>query len=293
MSNKFSKIGILAHIVFILLVILCIFPFALLIVASFTDDQTILNYGYSLFPRKWSLSAYQYLFSSGAYIFHAYLITIIVTVVGTTVSLFITAALGYVISRKDLPGRVPLSFIVFFTILFNGGLVPTYLVYTQMFHLKDTIFALLIPGLLMNGFNVLMMRTYFQVNIPTAIIESAMIDGSSELKTFYKIILPLSTPILATIGLFTGLSYWNDWNNGLIYITNKDVMSLQTVLNRILLDIQYLTTSTSMTNVDTSKIPTSTVRMAIAVIGVIPVLIVYPFFQKYFEKGLTIGSVKG
>lgn len=290
---KVSKVEILANIILILLVFGCIFPFMLLIVGSFTDNATLEMNGYSLFPKKWSVYAYQYLLRSGEYILRAYIITMLVTLVGTSVSLLMTSALAYAISRKDLPGRNVLSFLIFFVTLFNGGLVPTYLVYTKIFHVQNTIFALLIPGLLMSGMNVLMMRTYFQMNIPVPIIESAMLDGASEFKTYTKIAMPLSTPMLATIGLFTGLAYWNDWNNGLVYITDKNIMNLQTVLNRILLDIQYLQSTANTTGFDVTKMPTTTVRLAIAVIGVVPVLIIYPFFQKYFTKGLTIGSVKG
>jgi putative aldouronate transport system permease protein len=181
-------------------------------------------------------------------------------------------------------------------LLFNGGLVPTYLLYTQYFDLKNTLLALIVPGLLMNGFNVLLMRTFFITSIPVPVLESAKIDGSGEFRILYAIILPLSLPILATIGLFQTIAYWNDWFNGLIYLTEPKLFSLQNILNRIMSDLQFLSNNSNL-GVDASqglaKLPGATVRMAIAVIGVLPILVAYPFFQKFFVKGIMIGAVKG
>lgn len=182
---------------------------------------------------------------------------------------------------------------VVFTMLFSGGLVPSYLIYTQIFHIKNTFFALWIPGLLMNGFNVMLMRAYFSTSIPPSLIDAAKVDGAGEMLTFRKIVLPMSLPMLATIGLFTGLMYWNDWNNGLIYLTKPSMYSLQNLLNRVLSDIQYLKSATFNTNqFDTTRLPTETARMAIATISVLPILMAYPFFQKYFVKGIALGAVK-
>jgi putative aldouronate transport system permease protein len=253
----------------------------------------VIKNGYSFIPKKISLSAYTYLLNQAGYIFHAYFITIFITVVGTTASLFMTTMLAYTLSRKDLPGRKYLTFFVFFTLLFNGGLVPTYILYTHYLAIKNTIFALIIPGLLMNGFNVLLARTFFSSDIPVSIIEAANIDGASEFDIYTKIILPLSLPIMATLGLFVGVGYWNDWYNGLIYLTDTRLFSLQNVLNQILLNVQFLLQNTNAaSHIDTSKIPGETVRMAIAVIGIIPILFAYPFFQKYFVKGIVMGAVK-
>jgi putative aldouronate transport system permease protein len=179
--------------------------------------------------------------------------------------------------------------------LFNGGLVPTYLIYTQIFHIKNTLAGLIVPGLLMNGFNVILVRTFFATSIPEAIIESARIDGLGEFGTFVQIVMPLSLPILATLGLMTGVSYWNDWYNGLIYITEPNLFSLQNLLNRILENLSFLQRNSSLGAAaarEIARIPGNTVRMAMAVIGVIPVLAIYPFFQKYFVKGITIGAIK-
>ncbi|RKP56244.1 carbohydrate ABC transporter permease [Cohnella endophytica] len=285
-----------AHTVLILFSAACVLPFLLLVISSVTDENAIVQNGYTFFPDKFGLQAYDYLRQQSSLIFHAYGITVLITVVGTTASLLITSLLAYPLSRRDLPGGTALAFILFFTLLFNGGLVPTYLIYTQLFHIKNTLLALIVPGLLMNGFNVLLMRTFFMTTVPVPVLESASMDGAGEFKMYYKIVLPLSLPILATVGLFQGLAYWNDWNNGLIYVTDPKLFSLQNVLNRIMSDIQFLASNSSMSSHASdaiAKLPSETFRMAIAVIGVIPILIAYPFFQKYFVKGMTIGAVKG
>ncbi|TXK86001.1 carbohydrate ABC transporter permease [Paenibacillus sp. N3.4] len=284
------------HVFFIGIVCLCLLPFFLLVITSFTDEMTIVQEGYSFLPSKLSLAAYEFLWNDSANIFRAYGITILVTVVGTFVGLSITALCAYPLSRKDMLIRKQLSFIVFFTLLFNGGLVPTYLVYTQLFDMKNTLLALIIPGLLSNGFFVLIMRTFFMNSIPTPVIESASIDGAGEFKIFFRIVLPLSLPILATVGLMQTIGYWNDWFNGLIYVTDSKLFSLQNLLNRILLNAQFLSSNVSSSTTElaaSSNVPMESVRMAMAVIGTIPLLCAYPFFQKYFVKGLVIGAVKG
>ncbi|MDF2935783.1 MAG: binding-protein-dependent transport system inner rane component [Paenibacillaceae bacterium] len=285
-----------AHIIMSLFSLSCLLPFLLLLMSSVTEEKSILRNGYSFFPKDFSLLAYRYLWEQSSLIFNAYGITVLITVVGTTASLLITSLLAYPLSRRDLPGGTFFAFLLFFTLLFNGGLVPTYLVYTQIFHIKNTIWALIIPGLLMNGFNAMLMRTFFRTTIPVPVLESASMDGAGEFKMYYKIVLPLSLPILATVGLFQGLAYWNDWNNGLIYVTNPKLFSLQNVLNRIMSDIQFLASNGDLSASAGSKVaelPSETFRMAIAVIAVIPILVAYPFFQKYFVKGMTIGAVKG
>ncbi|MCJ8010222.1 carbohydrate ABC transporter permease [Paenibacillus sp. KQZ6P-2] len=283
------------NIILTLIACCCILPFVLLFTSSITDEQEMYRHGYSLFPEKISFDAYTYLLQDAGKITHALSITIIVTVVGTVTGLILTALLAYPLSRSQLPWRNFWSFFVFFTMLFHGGLVPTYLVYTQVFDMKNTIWALIVPGLLMNAFYVMLMRTFFATSIPEPVIESAKIDGAGEFGTFIKIVLPLSLPILATVGLFQTINYWNDWFNGMIYITDSKLFSLQNLLNRILLDIQYLASSNfgnSQADLAASA-PMETVRMAMAVIGVVPILVAYPFFQKYFVKGLTVGAVKG
>ncbi len=288
-------IRIAAHIILGLFSLACVLPFVLLIIASFTNELTIVANGYSFFPEHTSTKAFEYLWLKSDEIGRAYLISMFITVVGTAASLAITSMLSYPLSRPDLPHRNKWNFYVIFTMLFNGGLVPTYLVYTQIFHIKNTIFALIIPTLLLNGFTVMLMRTFFSANIPQALIESAKIDGAGEVKTFLVIVLPMSMPILATVGLLSALMYWNDWFNGLIYLTDQRLYSLQNILNRIMVDIQFLSSTNmgSVSGLSTANLPTETVRMAMAAIGVIPILITYPFFQKYFIKGISLGAVKG
>ncbi|SMQ72073.1 putative aldouronate transport system permease protein [Bacillus sp. OV166] len=284
-----------SHIFLIILAAGSIIPFIILLSSSLNSEAAIMKEGYSFIPKEISFDAYNYLLNNSSSILRAYGITIIVTVFGTFVSLAITSFLAYALSRRDLPYKNVFAFLVFFTLLFNGGLVPTYLVYTQVFDIKNTIWALIVPGLLMNGFNVLLMRTFFMTSIPEPVIESARMDGAGEFRTFFSIILPLSLPILATIGLLQTIIYWNDWFNGLIYITEPSLFSIQNILNRMLSDIQFLASSNLGTNASqaASQVPTTGVRMAIAVIGVLPILIAYPFFQKYLVKGIALGSVKG
>ena len=283
------------HIICILLCVACIAPFLLLITSSLTEEATLVRNGYSFLPENWSLESYLYIARKGATIFRAYGITILVTIVGTSISLLMTIMFAYPLSRKELPARYPLSFFVFFTMLFNGGLIPTYMMYTNTFHIKNTIFALLIPGLLMNAFYIIMMRSFFTANIPDSLIEAARIDGAGEYLILFKVVVPLSVPMIATLALMVGLGYWNDWLNGLYYLTEPKLFSIQNVLNKMVTDVQFLQTNASSVaaTLDTSKLPSVGIRMAIAVIGAIPILLVYPFFQKYFVKGIVVGGVKG
>ena len=222
----------------------------------------------------------------------AYGITIVVTLIGTTLGLLISVTLAYSLANSDLPGRNFMTFFVTLTMLFNGGLVPTYLIYTNVFHIKDTLAALIVPNLLMNGFNVILIRNYFATGVPTVLYEAARIDGASEFYIFYRIALPLSKPILATVGLLMGIAYWNDWQNGLYYLNDTSLYSIQNILNRINENISFLA-SNSTSGVKISDLPTSTIRMAIAVIGILPIVCIYPFFQEYFVRGIAVGAVKG
>ncbi|MEF2243762.1 MULTISPECIES: carbohydrate ABC transporter permease [unclassified Paenibacillus] len=286
---------IIVHTVFIIAAGLCLIPFLLLISASLTNEQSIVQYGYSLLPRNFSIESYRYLLKEPQMIVNAYGISILVTAVGTMVSLLIMTLLAYPISRRDLPFRNAIAFFIFFTMLFNGGLVPTYLMYTNIFEIKNTLIAFIVPGLLVSAFFVILIRTFFTMNIPVEVIESANMDGAGEFRIFYQIVLPLSKPVLGTVGIFQVINYWNDWFNGLIYITDSKLHSIQVLLNTILLNAQYLVTNLEAADQlnPGDGIPSQGLRMAIAAIGVIPILITYPFFQKYFAKGLTVGAVKG
>lgn len=292
-SNKLSQIAI--DVVLLVIAAACILPFALLLVASITDENTIIREGYSLFPSKLSLYAYEYLRDNISAMARAGGISVFVTVIGTSASLLIMALLAYPLARKGVPFAKGLTFFVFFTMLFNGGLVPTYLVYAKTLGMKNTILALIVPYLLVRPFYVLLMKTFFSTSVHPAFIESAKIDGAGEWTIFFKIVLPLALPVIATVGLFQLVNYWNDWFNGMIFLTDSRLFSYQNLLNRILLDVQFLSTNAMGDSVSQSSqgIPTQTVRMALAFIGIIPIIITYPFLQKYFEKGLTIGGVKG
>lgn len=291
-SRDQKRWSISANIVMTLLSLLAILPILLLIIASFTDESTALQNGFSYLPEQFSLEAYKYIVSEAGTLVKAYMMTIIVSAIGTTFSVIITSLLAYMLSQKDLPGRKVLTFLVVFTMLFNGGLVPTYIMYVKYFHIKNTIFALLIPTLLMSAFIVLLVKNYFENSIPVELYEAARIDGASEIFIFAKIAFPLAVPILATIGLLSGIGYWNDWQNGLYYLSDPKLYTIQNILNQINLDIAFLAQNASA-GTNLAELPTTTVRMAIAVVGILPIIIVYPFFQKYFAKGITMGSVKG
>ena len=296
-TREEKRFQIFAHVVMIILSLTAVVPFVLLVISSFTDNDVLIANGYSFTPAKWSIYAYEYIFKTGNSVLHAYWISICLTVVGTALALSITTLLAYALSKPDLPGRNVFMFLVFFTLLFNGGLVPTYIVYTNMLGIKNSFLALLIPGLLMNGFNVMLMKSYFSSSIPLEILDAAYIDGATELKTFTKVVLPLSKPIVATIGLFAGIAYWNDWMNGYIYLTKRtDLYSVQNLLNRMMQNIQYLSQNSARVQdagVGLASIPSASVRMAMATVGVLPILVTYPFIQGNFVKGITLGGVKG
>lgn len=293
-EKVFQAIG---HIVMCILSFLALFPMILLVISSFTDNDTLIKFGYSFFPKQWSAYAYEYVFKTGNSVIQAYGVSFLLTGIGTALSLIITTLLAYALSKKDLPARGVLTFLVFFTMLFNGGLVPTYINYTTVFHFKNTFFGLLIPGLLTNGFNILLMKSYFVTGVPDEILEAAYIDGANEFQTFGIVALPLAKPIVATIGLFAGIAYWNDWMNGYIYLTKRtDLYSIQNLLNRMMKNIQFLTESSaeiSDASAGIANIPSVSVRMAIAVLGLLPIVIIYPFIQNNFVKGITLGGVKG
>ncbi|GHV67218.1 sugar ABC transporter permease [Spirochaetia bacterium] len=282
----------ISHVLLILASLACAIPFLVMVSASITGESHLILNGYSLFPRAISFDAYKYLWMQGENITRSYGITVIVTAIGTSVSIIITCLLAYPLSMNQLPGRKVIMFLVVFAMLFNGGLVPTYIMYTQYFHLKNTIAALIVPGLLMRVFNVLLVRSYFISSVPAELIEAGRVDGCGEYGIFLRIVIPVSTPIIATIGLLTGLAYWNDWYNGLIFLTNERLYSLQVLLNAILSNVQYLAQNEVGARL-TMALPATAVRMAIAAIAVIPVLVIYPFFQKYFVRSITMGAVKG
>lgn len=292
---KHNGLRAVAIITLTLLSLFCIVPLLLVVTSSFTSERALYTYGYSLFPSEYSLDAYKYLLASKDRLLRAYLLSFGVTGLGAVTSVTITMLLAYPLSKPELPGRNFFSFFIFFTMLFNGGLIPTYLVYSQTFHIKDTIWALVIPGLLMNGFSVILVRTYLTTNIPREILDAAEIDGASQPCIFARIVVPMSLPILATVGFMNSLAYWNDWQNGLYYLVRRtDLFTIQNLLNRILSSADALKNSTtSELFAKGLDIPSVGARMAISVFAMLPMLIIYPFFQKGFIKGITIGGVKG
>ncbi len=279
--------------IMLLLVLACVLPFFLLIASSFSSEAALAKYGYSFIPRDFTLKAYEYIWNVKGDIIKAYGMSFFVTGVGTVLSVSMTMLFAYPLSRRDLPGRGFLSFFIFFTMLFNGGFVPTYLVYAKVFHITDTVWALIVPYLLMNAFFVIMVRTYINSNVPYEVIEAAMIDGSSEINTLVKVVAPMSRPIIGTIALMTSIGYWNNWTNGVYFIqTKRELYGIQNYLNSLISNISFLQ-SHSNPNIKISELPNISIRMALAVIAIIPILMAYPFFQKSFAKGITVGSVKG
>lgn len=294
-DKPFSGFQILANVTMMFWTILIILPFLLLILSSVTDENILVANGYSFFPKKFSLDAYYYIFQSSEKIFKAYGVSILVTLIGTTVHVLLAALMAYPLSIKNLPGKNLLAFFVFFTMLFNGGIVPSYLMWTGIFHIKDTILAQIVPNFLLSAWNVMIIRTYFQTNIPSSLYEAAEIDGASQFRIFLQIVFPLGKPILVTMAIFSGLMYWNDWVNGLYFVVrNKDLYNIQNLLNQMVTNIQYLTSSTN-TNVSSAaaNIPSTAIQMAIAFIAILPVMLIFPGLQKYYAKGMMLGGVKG
>ncbi|QQZ63341.1 carbohydrate ABC transporter permease [Paenibacillus sonchi] len=273
---------------------LCVFPFIFVVIISFTDEGVLARDGYSLFPAKWSLAAYRYVFESGDMLLRSYGVTILVTLLGTLISLLFISFYAYAISRKSFRYRNFFAFFAFFTMLFNGGLVPTYIIVTQFLGLKDTIWALVMP-LAVNAFYIMILRTFYSTSVPDALIESGKIDGAGEFRIFLTLVLPLSLPGLATIALFSTLGYWNDWFNALLYIDDPNLVPLQSMLMRIETSMQFImqnSTNSSLSLEALRSMPQDTSRMAMVVLATGPIIFAYPFFQRYFIQGLTVGAVK-
>ena len=289
-SKSFNRV---ATIILTFLVIVTLLPIVLHVIASFTKEQVLVQNGYTFFPKALSLDAYYYMVKQGAVIVRSYGVSFLVTILGTVMSVAVTTTLAYPMARKSFRYKNVLSFFVFFTMLFNGGIVPSYIMWSRFFHIKNTIWALIIPNYMVTAFNVILVKNFYQNNVPDALVEAAQIDGASELKTFYSIMFPLSRPVVATISLFTGLCYWNDWTNGLYYVDNEKLFSIQLLLMKIMNNIQALKANTALMGTGTVELPGTSVRMAMAFVGILPILIVYPFVQKYLVEGVVIGAVKG
>ena len=298
-TNKLNQISGAANLsinlLFILAAIVCVAPIILVIAISLTNEMDILLFGYSFIPKEFSLKSYEYIMKAGDIIWRAYGISIFVTVVGTFLSLFVICMYAYPLSRQSFKYKSQFAFFAYFTMIFGGGLVPWYMVYTHLVPIKGTVWILIVPYL-MNAWFVMIMRTFFKTTIHESIIESARIDGAGEFRTFFVIVLPLCRAGLATIGLFCTLNYWNDWYLPLVFLTDTKLFNIQFLMYQTLMTIQYLTQGgANFSNATTvmKDLPNEGARMAIAVISIGPIILAYPYFQKYFVKGLTVGAVKG
>lgn len=286
---------LLIHLFFVCLTLSMLIPLALIIVVSLSDEQSIVQHGFRIIPDKFSTTAYQYFLKTPDSLLRAYSVTILVSVIGTILSLILTSTLGYTLSRRDYGLNRITSFYVFFTMLFNGGLVPFYILMTQGLQLKDTLWAMIVPGLL-SPFYVLIMKG-FMSKIPYEIIESAKVEGAKEWRIYAQLILPLSKPALATLGLFIMFNFWNEWFNALLFIDNQKLVPLQLLLVRTMNSLDFITSrpefSAAMVSFDMSKFPSTSAKFAIAIMSAGPMLLVFPFFQRFFVKGLTVGAIKG
>lgn len=291
-SKAFNRV---ATIVLTVFVVIALLPILLIVIASFTSETALIQNGYSYLPKAWSLDAYYYMVKQGVVILRSYGVSFFVTIVGTGLSVLLTTMLAYPMSRKSFKYRNGLAFFVFFTMLFNGGIVPSYIMWTRILHIKNTIWALILPNYLVTAFNAILVKNYYSNSIPDSLVEAAQIDGAREVTIFAKIMLPLAVPTVATISLFTGLCYWNDWTNGLYYIDSEKLYSIQQLLMKIMNNIQALRSNSNASLLGTGSVdlPGTSIRMAMAVIGILPIVLVYPFVQKYLVRGVVVGAVKG
>lgn len=282
------------HIILAFAAALCLYPFLLILGSSFQSEAEIANIGYKVIPHKMVFDAYKVIMEKPLTLLNAYKITAITTLITTIMGLWVVSTYAYVMSRRDYAYRKFLSFYIFFTMLFNGGMVPSYILIANWLGLKDTIWALILP-LVCNAWNALMMKSFF-MSLPTSLIESAKIDGAGELRIFTRIIIPIAKPAFATIGLFYVLTAWNDWNLSLLYIDDDRLIKLQYMLMRLMNNMEFLNSYDAVKYGvvrESVTIPTNSARMAMCILAAGPVIVIFPFFQKYFVKGITVGSVKG
>ncbi|MDD4849148.1 MAG: carbohydrate ABC transporter permease [Gemmiger sp.] len=290
-SNSMKLFQVLGYLFLLLIGFFCLVPFLLIVSASFSSETAITRNGFSLFPQEFSLEAYKMIFRFPDAVVQAYGVSIFVTVVGTVLGLLVTAMTAYVLSRPDFKYRNQISFFFYFTTLFNGGMVCTYIFIIRYLQLKNSYASLIFPTLI-DVFYLLIMRSFMKA-VPISLIESAKLDGASEYRIFFQIALPLAKAGLVTIGLFIALNYWNDWYNAMLYISKRSMWPLQYMLYDMISSTQMMAQLSSVANVSVMNMPSQTLRMAMAVVATGPAILVYPFVQKYFVKGVTIGAVKG
>lgn len=295
--NRTNKIvNILFNLIFIILALLCVIPVIVVLSISLSSENSIRETGYHLLPVAFSGEAYAYIVNQGSMILRALGVSVLVTLVGTVLGVLLTTSMGYVISRPTYKLKGFLTWVVFIPMVFNGGLVSSYFINSNLLGLKDSVWALILP-LAVSSFNVIICKTFFKTTIPDGLIESAEIDGASQLRIFFSIILPISLPVIATIGLFLCFAYWNDWFQSMLYIDNQNLYSLQALLNSLMSNVDALAKNAASMGVSyavlVATMPKESARMAVAILIVLPVAFAYPFFQKYFISGLTVGAVKG
>lgn len=282
--------------IFGLLALCCIVPLFFVVMISITSEESLMTNGYQFFPSEISFTAYAYIFKESEQVVRSYLVTIFVTVVGTLVGLFLNTTFAYAMSRKEYKYKKLLVIMVLIPMLFNGGMVSLYIVVTQILHLRDTVWALILP-MCVSPFYIIILRTFFATTVPDSIIESAKLDGATQLTIFARIVLPISLPGIATVGLFLLFAFWGDYFNGLLFIDNNELLPIQTLLMRIEKNIALIQESALASGADLNdmimKLPRESIRMAMVVLVAAPIVCTYPFFQRYFISGLTIGSVKG
>lgn len=283
------------NLIFVLLSLMCIIPVIFVFMISISSEKSLAEVGYKFIPKIFSLSAYEFLWNEKSTIVRALGVSVAVTGIGTLLGLMLTTTMGYVLSRPNYKLKGFFTWVVFIPMIFNGGMVANYVVVANILKLSNTVWSLVLP-LAVSSFNIIICKTFFRTTIPDSLIESAKIDGGTQLKIFTRIVLPISKPVIATIGLFLTFGYWNDWFQSSLYINKTNLVSLQALLNNMMRNIQYIANNPQAglsLQQYRNSMPTESVRMAIAIVIVIPIACAYPFFQKYFISGLTIGAVKG
>jgi putative aldouronate transport system permease protein len=287
---------VLFNLLLLILSLLCVIPFILVVSISLSAEETIQTFGYRLIPKIVSFDGYAYLYRQRDVMLRAFGMSVMVTGIGTVLGILLCTTMGYVLSRLEFKLRRFYTWLVFIPMVFSGGMVAGYFVMTQVLRLRNSPLALILP-LCVSSFNIIICRTFFRTTIPDSVVESATIDGAGHWTIFFHIVLPLSLPVLATIGLFMSFGYWNDWFTAMLYINKPELLTLSAYLNRILENISYITSNTQMVGITQAellaKLPRESARMAIVVVTVLPIVCTYPFFQRYFISGLTIGAVKG
>lgn len=299
-TSRLNKVSVqsevIIHIIMILFCLVCIVPFIFVVIISFSSQESIQQIGFSFTPISWSLDAYNYVLQLGEQLWRSYFNSFFITIVGTICSLLLSILYSYALFRKDFKYRTLFTWVAFFTMLFGGGLAPTYVVCKNLLGLSDNYQAMIVP-MLLNPFNLIIMRTFFQSSVPEELIEAAAIDGSGEYNTLFKIIIPISKPGIATVGLLTALAYWNEWFIPMLYVRDPKYVPLQYMLQQMQSQIDYLAKNASNMGAEAMKamanMPKDSLRMVLVVLIVVPIAFAYPFFQRYIISGITVGSVKG